>query len=168
MVLPFYHKWARPAGGRRDVPAQRNQRHHDCKRGILEGVKTNGKLVSLRQASNGLGPSEPHAAHLARLIAAYATHDVVLSCASPVCTPVVFTNQHGVCVCPTFALVVYRRTRSEDRHRGARGLRVRLVAHDRVLSCPATRLMDCLAQPGQQEHHVEHASKPGISMLVKR
>jgi hypothetical protein len=75
MVLPFYRKWARPAGGRRDVPAQRNQRHHDCKRGILEGVKTHGKLVWLRRASNGLDPSEPHAAHWARLIAAYALHD---------------------------------------------------------------------------------------------
>jgi len=38
-------------------------------------VKTNGKVVSLRQAGNGLDPSEPHAAHLARLIAAYAPHD---------------------------------------------------------------------------------------------
>ena len=38
-------------------------------------MKTNGKVVPLRQASNGLDPSEPHAAHLARLIAAYAPHD---------------------------------------------------------------------------------------------
>ena len=38
-------------------------------------MKTNGKVVSLRQAGNGLDPSEPHAAHLAHLIAAYAPHD---------------------------------------------------------------------------------------------
>ncbi len=38
-------------------------------------MKTNGKVVSLRQAGNGLEPSEPHAIHLARLIAAYAPHD---------------------------------------------------------------------------------------------
>jgi len=38
-------------------------------------VKTNGKVVSLRQAGNGLDPGEPHAAHLARMIAAYAPHD---------------------------------------------------------------------------------------------
>jgi len=44
-------------------------------RGILKGVKTNGKVVSLRKAGNGLDPGEPHAAHLARLIAAYAPHD---------------------------------------------------------------------------------------------
>ena len=44
-------------------------------RGILKGVKTNGKVVSLRQAGNGLDPGEPHAAHLARMIAAYAPHD---------------------------------------------------------------------------------------------
>ena len=38
-------------------------------------MKTNGKVVSLRQAGNGLDPSEPYAAQLARLIAAYAPHD---------------------------------------------------------------------------------------------
>ena len=38
-------------------------------------MKTNGKVVSLRQAGNGLDPSEPHADHLARLIGAYAPHD---------------------------------------------------------------------------------------------
>jgi len=38
-------------------------------------VKTNGKVVSLRQTGNGLDPGEPHAAHLARMIAAYAPHD---------------------------------------------------------------------------------------------
>jgi AraC-like DNA-binding protein len=38
-------------------------------------VRTNGKVVSLRQAGNGLNTSEPPAAHLARSIAAYAPHD---------------------------------------------------------------------------------------------
>jgi AraC-like DNA-binding protein len=52
-----------------------NERYHDCKGGILKGVKTNGKVVSLRHAGNGLNPNEPYAAHLARLIAAYAPHD---------------------------------------------------------------------------------------------
>jgi hypothetical protein len=40
-----------------------------------------------------------------------------------------FSRINTECVhAPTFALVVYRRTRSGNRHRGARGLRVRLVA----------------------------------------
>jgi len=38
-------------------------------------VKTNGKVVPLRQAGNGAGPSEPDVTKLARLIAAYAPHD---------------------------------------------------------------------------------------------
>ena len=45
-----------------------------AKRGILEGVKTNGKVVSLRRASDGVEPSESRSA-LAHLIAAYAPHD---------------------------------------------------------------------------------------------
>ena len=44
-------------------------------RGILEGVKTNGKVVSLRRVGNGAAPSEPDTAKLARLIAAYAPYD---------------------------------------------------------------------------------------------
>ena len=38
-------------------------------------MKTNSKVVSLRRAGNGAGPSEPCAAKLARLIAAYAPYD---------------------------------------------------------------------------------------------
>ena len=38
-------------------------------------MKINGKVASPRQAGNGAGPSEPDAAKLARLIAAYAPHD---------------------------------------------------------------------------------------------
>ena len=45
------------------------------KRDILEGVKTNGKVVSLRQAEEGPDPIKPDTAKLARLIAAYAPHD---------------------------------------------------------------------------------------------
>jgi len=37
-----------------------------------------------------------------------------------------------MCACPPVALVVHRRTRSEDRHRGAGGLGVLRVPHDRV------------------------------------
>ncbi len=51
------------------------ERHHDCKRGILEGVRINGKAASPLRTANGVGPSEPDAAKLARLIAAYAPHD---------------------------------------------------------------------------------------------
>ncbi|HXM61490.1 MAG TPA: AraC family transcriptional regulator [Terriglobales bacterium] len=39
------------------------------------GVKTNGRVLSLRQAANRPTPSEPDTADLARLIAAYAPHD---------------------------------------------------------------------------------------------
>jgi AraC-like DNA-binding protein len=45
------------------------------KRDILEGVKINGKVVSMRQVGNGADPSKPDTAKLARLIAAYAPHD---------------------------------------------------------------------------------------------
>ena len=45
------------------------------KRDILEGVKINGKVVPLRQVSNGADPIEPGTGKLARLIAAYAPHD---------------------------------------------------------------------------------------------
>jgi AraC-like DNA-binding protein len=45
------------------------------KRGILEGVKINGKVVSVRQVGDGADPREPDTAKLARLIAAYAPHD---------------------------------------------------------------------------------------------
>jgi hypothetical protein len=45
------------------------------KRDILEGVKINGKVVSMRHVGNGADPSKPDTAKLARLIAAYAPHD---------------------------------------------------------------------------------------------
>jgi AraC-like DNA-binding protein len=38
-------------------------------------VKTNGKVVPLRQAVNGAGPNQPDTAQLARCLAAYAPHD---------------------------------------------------------------------------------------------
>jgi AraC-like DNA-binding protein len=46
-----------------------------AKRGILEGVKTNGKVVPLRAPGNAADTSEPDTAKLARLLAAYAPHD---------------------------------------------------------------------------------------------
>jgi AraC-like DNA-binding protein len=46
-----------------------------AERGMLEGVKSNGKVVFLRRASNGVDPSEPDMIKLARLLAAYAPHD---------------------------------------------------------------------------------------------
>jgi hypothetical protein len=42
---------------------------------ILEGVKSNGRMVSRRQAGNGADPNKPDTAKLARLMAAYAPHD---------------------------------------------------------------------------------------------
>jgi len=45
------------------------------KGGILGGVKSNGKVVSFRRASNGVDPSEPEMIKLARLLAAYTPHD---------------------------------------------------------------------------------------------
>jgi hypothetical protein len=44
-----------------------------AKRGILEAVKINGKVVSLRRADQFA--SKPDTSKLARLIAAYAPHD---------------------------------------------------------------------------------------------
>jgi|SRR5580658_74416 AraC-like DNA-binding protein len=46
-----------------------------AKGGILKGVKTNGKVVPMRQSVNEAGPNELDTARLARLIAAYAPHD---------------------------------------------------------------------------------------------
>jgi hypothetical protein len=45
------------------------------KRDILDGVKRNGNVVSLRQAIDGPDPNKPAITKLARLIAAYAPHD---------------------------------------------------------------------------------------------
>jgi AraC-like DNA-binding protein len=45
------------------------------KREIREGVKSNGKVVSLRQGDNGADPNKTDAGKLARLIGAYAPHD---------------------------------------------------------------------------------------------
>ena len=45
------------------------------KRDTPDGVKSNGKVVSLRQAGNRADPNKPDTAKLARLIAAYAPHD---------------------------------------------------------------------------------------------
>ena len=46
-----------------------------AKGGILQTVKTNGKITSLQRADRLAGPNEPDTAKLARLIAAYAPHD---------------------------------------------------------------------------------------------
>lgn len=45
------------------------------KRDILEGVRINGKVVSMRQVGNGADASKPDTVKLARLISAYAPHD---------------------------------------------------------------------------------------------
>jgi AraC-like DNA-binding protein len=45
------------------------------KKHIVEGVKTNGKVVSMRQVGDGVDSNKPDSAKLARLIAAYAPHD---------------------------------------------------------------------------------------------
>jgi len=60
------------------------------KRDILEGVRINGKVVSLLQVGNGADASKPDTAKLARLISAYARTTAVSICASLICTPVAF------------------------------------------------------------------------------
>jgi AraC-like DNA-binding protein len=55
--------------------AQCNERHHDRKRGILEGMKINGKAASQWRGNKIAGANEPNTAQLARCIAAYAPHD---------------------------------------------------------------------------------------------
>jgi len=45
------------------------------KREIRDGVKSSGKVVSLRQGDNGADPNKTDAGKLARLIGAYAPHD---------------------------------------------------------------------------------------------
>jgi AraC-like DNA-binding protein len=52
-------------------------------RGILKGVKSNGKVVSFRRASNGVDPSEPDMTKLTGLLAAYAPHDGSFELAVP-------------------------------------------------------------------------------------
>ena len=47
----------------------------ESKRGILEGVKTNGKGASLWRGDKIAGTNEPDTGQLARVIAAYAPHD---------------------------------------------------------------------------------------------
>jgi AraC-like DNA-binding protein len=46
-----------------------------AKGGILESVKTNGKVIALRQFERAAAPNAPDTSELARLIAAYAPHD---------------------------------------------------------------------------------------------
>ncbi len=63
-----------------------------------------------------------------------------------------FTSQQPMCACAPGALVVHRRTRGEDRHRRGRDLRIRRVAHDRVLrgsarGCPGHARQPCRALP---------------------
>jgi hypothetical protein len=68
--------------------AQRHERHHGCKRGILEGVSTNGKTAFLRRPNKIEQPRETNTTKLARLISAYASHDGVfeLRIPGPACT----------------------------------------------------------------------------------
>jgi AraC-like DNA-binding protein len=47
----------------------------NTKGGILKGVKTNGKVVSLRGVDTAAVPQQPDTSRLARQIAAYAPHD---------------------------------------------------------------------------------------------
>ena len=54
---------------------QRNESHHDRKRGILQTVTIKDKSASPGRIRNRDVPSEPDVAKLARLIAAYAPHD---------------------------------------------------------------------------------------------
>ena len=55
--------------------AERHERYHDCKGGILEGMTTDGKTPSPRQGDKVAGSIQPDMAKLARCIAAYAPHD---------------------------------------------------------------------------------------------
>ncbi len=48
---------------------------HDSQRGILEGMRINGKTASPHRARKLAGSTQPDTAKLARLIAAYAPHD---------------------------------------------------------------------------------------------
>ena len=60
------------------VPRYRNIKQvitHNRKRGILETVKTNGKVVSLRRVDRIVETNEANLGKLGRLISAYAPHD---------------------------------------------------------------------------------------------
>jgi AraC-like DNA-binding protein len=78
--------------------AERNERHHDCKRGILKGMNIIGKTVSFRQATKLAGPSEPDTAQLARCIAAYAPHDGSFELRIPGLHASRFSRINGECV----------------------------------------------------------------------
>jgi AraC-like DNA-binding protein len=54
---------------------ERSGCHHDRSGGILNSVKTNGKVVPLLRTGKEAGPNQPDTTRLARLIAAYAPHD---------------------------------------------------------------------------------------------
>jgi AraC-like DNA-binding protein len=75
-----------------------SESHDDRKGGILEGVKTNAKVVSLRRAANGAVPSEPDLARLAHLIAAYAPHDGSFGLRIPGLHASRFSRINGECV----------------------------------------------------------------------
>jgi hypothetical protein len=124
-------------------------------------VKTNGKLVSLRQASNGLDPSEPHAAHLARLGQEVYEYDssrmIVFSVALPVAAQITQASHsepylglkldldpHKIA---ELVLKVYPRGLPPVQERSA----VDVTPMDASIVRAATRLMDCLAQPGDVE-----------------
>jgi hypothetical protein len=55
--------------------AERNERYHGRKRGIVEDMKSNAQSASLWRGDKIAGADEPDAAQLTRLIAAYAPHD---------------------------------------------------------------------------------------------
>jgi AraC-like DNA-binding protein len=78
--------------------AQRHERHYECKRGILKGMSTIGKTVSLRQASTPLSAGESDTAQLARLIAAYAPHDGSFEMRIPGLHAARFSRINGECV----------------------------------------------------------------------
>jgi AraC-like DNA-binding protein len=70
------------------------------KAGLLETVKTNGKVVSLRHGSksDAAGASEPDTAKLASLIAAYAPHDGAFEMRVPGLQVARFSRADGECL----------------------------------------------------------------------
>jgi hypothetical protein len=78
--------------------AERNARHHDCKRGILENMRTVGKTISFLQSKKLAGPSESDTEELARLIAAYAPHDGSFDLRIPGLHASRFSRINGECV----------------------------------------------------------------------
>ncbi len=77
--------------------AKRNERHPDCKGGILEKVRINDKIAPLPRGEEAFGPKEMDTVLLGRLIASYAPHDGSFALRIPGLHASRFSRSNGEC-----------------------------------------------------------------------